>query len=177
MSHNHIVFETEWFNIEQLHQNQPESIQGKPYYRMNAPDGVLVLALTEDNQVIVIEQFRPAINQHTLEIPAGSIDPGETPEEAAKRELLEETGYACDTLIPLGVGRLMASRLNSQQYCFLGRGAAPDPSFNRKEPIQVRLVSPKELKDLMLSGEFQQYTAFALLVLSDWRAGTSLTRP
>ena len=144
---------------------------------MNAPDGVLILAMTERDEIILVEQFRPAINQYTLEIPAGSIDPDETPEEAAARELLEETGYTCKNLTPLGKGRLLSSRLNAHQFCFLGSGAAPDPSYVTKEAIEVRLVSPAELKDLILSEKFRQYAAFALLILADWKAGTKLTCP
>ena len=177
MIHKDIVFETEWFNIERLTPNRPESPEEKPYYRMNAPDGVLILAMTERDEIILVEQFRPAINQHTLEIPAGAIELDEAPEDAAARELLEETGYICKSLTPLGHGRLLGSRLNALEFCFLGSGAAPDPSYVTKEAIEVRLVSPSELKDLILSETFRQYAAFALLMLADWKAGTKLTCP
>lgn len=177
MTSSDIVFETEWFNIERQSYDNIEALEGKPFYRINAPDGVIVLALTESNQLVLVEQFRPAIGQHTLELPAGARDPNETPEETAARELYEETGYVCRNLTSLGVGRLMASRLNAYLYLFLAQGATLDSSYVARENIQVRLVSPEELKRLTLNQEFVQYAALALMVLADWKVGTSLTQP
>jgi ADP-ribose pyrophosphatase len=59
----------------------------------DGPDTVAVLALTEDDQVVLVREFRPGPEELILELPGGLIDPGQTPEEAARRELLEETGY------------------------------------------------------------------------------------
>ena len=62
-SNKKTVFQTEWFDIEQETFDHIESLKGKPYYRLNSPDGVLVLALTERNEIILIKQFRPAFSQ------------------------------------------------------------------------------------------------------------------
>ena len=172
-----IVFQTEWFSVERQSYDDIEALQGKPYYRINAPDGVIVLALTPDNRIVLVEQFRPALGRRTLEVPAGAVDPHETPVEAAVRELFEETGYTCESLTQLSSGQLMASRLNARQFSFLGAGATRHPSYVPKEDIKVNLVSPAELKRLTLSEQFGQYAALALLVLADWKAGASLTRP
>lgn len=177
MSSSDIVFETEWFNIERQTYDAIEALDGKPFYRINAPDGVIVLAITENDQLVLVEQFRPALGERTLELPAGARDPDETPEQTAVRELYEETGYVCESLTSLGVGRLMASRLNAFQYPFLGQGATLDSSYVAREDIKVRLVSPQELKELALNQEFGQYAALALMVLADWKVGTSLTQP
>ena len=58
-------------------------------------DGVMILPITRDNKIIMVRQYRPAINEYIYELPAGIVDPGETIEEAAKRELYEETGLKC----------------------------------------------------------------------------------
>jgi ADP-ribose pyrophosphatase len=169
----HTVFRTEWFSIEQL----PPAGTGpadKPYYRINAPNGVLVVALTADARIILVRQFRPALGCHTLEIPAGSVDPGESPLDAAARELLEESGFVCATLRLLGEGQVMASRLNSRQYAVLGTGARLQGTYVPQEDIEVRLATPEELKGLALAGEFRQYAAFAPLTLAGWKTGISL---
>lgn len=63
------------------------------FYIKKEEDTVCILALTKDNEVILAKQFRPGPEEILLELPGGGIDKGETPKEAAERELLEETGY------------------------------------------------------------------------------------
>lgn len=65
------------------------------------PGAVAVLAIHE-GKMVVVEQYRKPLNKSEIEIPAGKLDPGESPENAAIRELKEETGYTTDSLIPLG---------------------------------------------------------------------------
>ena len=170
---SNIVFKTDWFEIER----QDEQSNGEPYYRINAPDAVLILAMTEQSEIVLVKQFRPAIENETLELPAGEINSDETAAEAAARELWEETGYICQELKELSVGRLMASRLNARQYAFFGSGADLDRNYVSQEITDVVLASPTEMKRLVLSGDFQQFAGLALLVLADWRHGTLLTQP
>ena len=65
------------------------------------PGAVAVLAIHE-GKMVVVEQYRKPLNKSEIEIPAGKLDPGESPATAAMRELKEETGYTTDSLIPLG---------------------------------------------------------------------------
>jgi ADP-ribose pyrophosphatase len=169
MNNKQTVFQTEWFSIEQESFDHIESLKGKPYYRINSPDGVLILALTETEEIILVKQFRPALNQYTLEFPSGFINASERPQEAAARELYEETDYACKTLKCLGKGRIMMNRHNSRLFAFYGTGAVKHHESEGKEDIEVVLVTSDEFKALVLSGEFEQFAAVALLVLADWK--------
>lgn len=175
-SNRHTVFRTDWFTIEEEFFSHIESLNGKPYYRINAPDGVIVLAVTEKNEIILVRQFRPALNQYTLELPCGSIDPAESPQEAAVRELHEETGYLCHEWSCLGPGRIMMNRNNSMEFAFFGRGASGVAGFRGKEDIEVILVSPGDFKALVLSGRFEQLAALAVLALADWKLGSQFVR-
>jgi len=170
------VFETEWFNIEQVFCERGESFRGKPYYRINSPDGIIVLAMTEKDEIILVRQFRPALGQDTLEFPAGGIDQGETPEQATIRELYEETGYACRELCYLGAGRLMLNRHNCLLHAFFGKVAVKDPQFIPCDGIESVLVSYTDFKALVLTGAFDQYAALALLVLVEWKLDGQLVR-
>jgi ADP-ribose pyrophosphatase len=60
---------------------------------LDGPDTVAVLALTEDDRVVLVREFRPGPEEVILELPGGLVDEGQTPSDAARRELLEETGY------------------------------------------------------------------------------------
>lgn len=69
----------------------------EPFYLLDFPDWAQVVALTGDDRVVLVRQYRHGIGGVTLELPGGIVDPGETPLEAAARELAEETGYVADS--------------------------------------------------------------------------------
>lgn len=77
---------------------------GAPYVRtvIDAPDWINVVALTSDDEAVLVRQFRFGTWSNTLEIPGGMVDPGEAPDVAAARELEEETGYRAERMIDLG---------------------------------------------------------------------------
>src|SRR5260370_24302318 len=84
-----LIFSTPWFNVVA----KTLEDQQEPYYSLELPDYVSVIAITDKNHVLLVRQYRPAVDSYTLELPAGHVDAGETPAESAERELLEETGY------------------------------------------------------------------------------------
>lgn len=67
------------------------------------PGGVCIACLNENGEFILVEQYRYAFKKEIIEFPAGKLEPNEDPIEAAQRELIEETGYKADVIIPLGV--------------------------------------------------------------------------
>ena len=86
------------------------------------PGGVAVLPLEEDGSVWCVRQFRYPFAETLLEIPAGRLEPGETPEDAARRELSEETGLTCDTLTPLGKQYATPGYCGEVLHVYLARG-------------------------------------------------------
>jgi 8-oxo-dGTP pyrophosphatase MutT (NUDIX family) len=125
------------------------------FYVVEAPDWVNVVAITPDNQVVLIEQYRHGTESLTIEIPGGTIDPGESPIEAGKRELIEETGYASDNWVCIGKVHPNPAMQNNACYTFLARDAkrVQAQSFEGTEDIAVSLISASNIPNLVSEGK------------------------
>jgi ADP-ribose pyrophosphatase len=146
--HTEVVFSTAFFDLLAKTMKPGEL----PYYSLRVPDFAVVVALTEDHRMLAVKQYRPSVEHYTVELPSGWVDPGETPLQAAQRELLEETGYAAAKMEMLGPMIPEAGRLTNQLWtCFASgvrRVADPEPG------IQVIAYSMPELVQATVSGEF-----------------------
>ena len=116
------------------------------------PGAVAVAALDDDGRLVVVHQFRPAAGGWTVEIPAGRLDPGESPLEAARRELEEETGHRADTWRELPSFLPAPGFCSEVMYLFEARGLHRLPDGGRPcdedEEIEVRHMRPEDLLDL-----------------------------
>ncbi|WP_257669470.1 NUDIX hydrolase [Parapedobacter tibetensis] len=128
------------------------------YYVLEYPDWVNMVALTADNQFILVKQYRHGVKQDVLEIPGGVIDPGEDASTAATRELLEETGYRFDTIENLSTlfPNPATSNNSTTTYLLTGGVKVQEQELDEQEEIDVILVSPEELKHLLLDNQFGQ---------------------
>jgi ADP-ribose pyrophosphatase len=128
------------------------------YYVLEYSSWVNVVAITSDNQFIIVKQYRHAVSEVVTEIPGGVVDPGETPEEAVKRELLEETGYAFDKIEPLSSLYANPATGTNKTYAFLATGGKKiqDQDLDESEEIIVELVSLAELKELLFNNQIGQ---------------------
>jgi len=115
------VFTTPWFQI--FAEQSPKG--GQPHYVIQGKDFVVIVAVTRQNQILLVRQYRPPVAAVTLELPAGHIDPGETPEQAARRELLEETGHEADNFKLLADLSPSVARFTNRMYCFFAADARP----------------------------------------------------
>lgn len=125
------------------------------FYVVENPDWVNVIALTKNNEVVLIEQFRHGIEEIILEIPGGMIDDGEDAELAARRELLEETGYSAQEFILLGKSRPNPAINNNWLYHFVALDAekTEDVKFDEHENAITKLYPLAAITDLIKSGE------------------------
>jgi|SRR6056297_196349 len=115
------VYETPIFSLHQKKVLPDDGSDAANFYVLNAPEWINVIALTNANEVVLVEQYRHGIDETTLEIPGGMVDKGEKPIRAAKRELLEETGYESGSWEPLGRASSNPAILSNYTYLFLAR--------------------------------------------------------
>jgi 8-oxo-dGTP pyrophosphatase MutT (NUDIX family) len=124
------------------------------YYVFRLADAVNVVALTADDRVVLVRQFRAGAGRDFLETPGGLLNPGEDPLAAGARELLEETGYAGDPPVLLGTVWSNPSLLSSRTATVLITGARPvaEPRLDPGEELSVELVPSRSLPGLLRSG-------------------------
>lgn len=128
------------------------------YYVLEYPDWVNAVALTENNEVIVIKQYRHAAGEVILEIPGGCVDPGEEAAIAIKRELLEETGYDFESIEPIYSLYANPSTSANKTSTYLAKGGkkVQEQQLDGREEIEVELISLDKLKELVVQNKFPQ---------------------
>lgn len=90
-------YETGWYTGGYDRVEQPDGSK-KNYYWAELSDAVVVVCQTKDDELVFVNQYRPTIRERCLELPAGIVEDEESFEDAARRELVEETGFEADTL-------------------------------------------------------------------------------
>ncbi len=132
---------------------------GKPLERvvLETPDWVNVVALTPELHVVAVRQYRFGLEAATTEIPGGMVDEGESPEEAARRELLEETGYAARRWSCLGTVEPNPAFQDNLCHHFLAEHAEKraEPKLEGGEDIAVVTMSLDEMRDRIREGEIR----------------------
>ncbi|GAB4581628.1 MAG: NUDIX hydrolase [Anaerolineales bacterium] len=132
---------------------------------LETPDWVNVVALTPEGRVVMVRQFRFGVGKITTEIPGGIVDPGETSGEAARRELLEETGYTTDDWEYLGAVEANPATQNNLCHHWLARNVIKNGQMNLGdgEDIAVIEMSLAEIKQEIAQGRLLHALALSAL--------------
>jgi ADP-ribose pyrophosphatase len=139
------------------------------------PGAVVILPLLADDRVCLIRNFRIAVDQTLVELPAGTIENGEDPAETARRELIEETGFRAGRLEKLCEFFMSPGILNERMHCFLATDLQQGPTaLEVGEEIQTVVVALDEALRLIDAGEIRDAKSIAALLFYDrWRQNRS----
>jgi 8-oxo-dGTP pyrophosphatase MutT (NUDIX family) len=145
------------FRVFEVERGDWNDASGKPRgdaYTIRCSDWCNVVALTPGDELVMVWQYRFGTDAMSLEIPGGVVDPGESPEVAAARELREETGYVADSIEPLVVVEANPATQNNRCFTYLARGArrAAETAFDAQEEIETVLVPAKFVPQLLDEG-------------------------
>lgn len=136
------------------------------YYVLEYPDWVNVIAITKNGHFVMEQQYRHALGSTNFELPCGVIEGGETPIEAAKRELEEETGYGGGEWTELMELSANPSTMNNLTHCFLANGVekVSEPHLDATEDLSVHLLTREEVLNLLRKNEMMQSLMVAPLL-------------
>ena len=145
------------------------TVQGGTSYReiIEHNGGAVIAALTEDKKLVMVRQYRKPADKVMLEVPAGKIDPGEKPLEAAVRELKEETGYTAEKVEFLTQFYPSVGYSEEVLYLYLCTGLIPgETNFDENEAIDIEEVELDRLFKMAMSGEIDDAkTLIAILMV------------
>jgi ADP-ribose pyrophosphatase len=110
---------------------------------------------TTGGQIPIVRQYRPTVEEYTWEFPAGTVDPGETPDEAARRELLEETGLAPDEMLYLGNLHPDTGRIQVDAHAYYVTTTLQAARPVSEAGLTLQYVNHFELRQMIVSGEFR----------------------
>lgn len=129
------------------------------------PGACVILPVTTDGEILVIRQFRPSLNKWLIELPAGTIEPGEAPRVCAQRELEEETGYRASQLIELGTVTPLAGFCDEIQHLFVAKDLELSQQLDcdDDEVIETLFMSLNDLEARIISGEISDSKTIACL--------------
>jgi ADP-ribose diphosphatase len=157
-----------WFTVRQESVRLEDGQTIVPnFYIIDALSYAMVFALTPDQQVVLVEQYKHAAGRRVFELPAGYVTPGEAPLECAQRELLEETGMAAPEWKPLGTFIQDGNRGCGTCFAFLARGAkqVATPDSGDLQRQVVHLFDLPTLRDFWLSGGLSVVGSVAIIGL------------
>lgn len=132
----------------------PRTGEAHDFFVFESPDWVNVIPVTEKDEVVMIRQYRHGLREVTLEIPGGLVEAGDRPEDAARRELLEETGYRAGEWRSLGWIHPNPAIQNNRCFTFLARRASPADvqRLDDEEDIGVLRVPLSSIPSLIREG-------------------------
>ncbi len=155
-SESKLLFTTPVFSVRQARKlRTSDESRSHDFYLLDAVDWVNVVAVTESREIVFIELYRHGIEEVSLEIPGGMIDPEDpSPAVAGARELLEETGYEAERLVPLGVVHPNPAIQGNRCHTFLAESArrVSEPRPDETEDIRVVLHAVDDVPRLLREG-------------------------
>ena len=152
------LFSEPWFTVRKDVCELPNGKKHENYYILEYPDWATAFALTEDNKVVMVRQYRHGLGVVSTELPGGVMDKGEDPKTAIARELKEETGYEFESIEKVGQVSPNPATSTNYMHMFVAKGGkkVADQNLDETEDVEVLIVSIDELKQMVRENRIVQ---------------------
>lgn len=152
------LFRRPWLTVRHDQVRLPDGRINPEFYVLEYPDWVNVIAITEDGRFVMERQFRQGLGKTCFEIPAGVLEKGETALEAARRELMEETGYGEGTWEEIMTVSGNCSTTSNLTHCFVAKGVrkVSGQHLDSTEDLCVYLLTLEQVRELLRSDKIRQ---------------------
>jgi ADP-ribose pyrophosphatase len=156
-----------WLSVYRERVELPSGRILDDFYRVVLPDFVTVMAVTTTGAILMVRGYKHGLGRVALSVPAGLMHPGEPALDAARRELLEETGYEAEEWKGLGTFVVDGNRQCGTMHVFLARNARPtrSPQYDETEELQVELLTREQLVEALRAGEIANLAGAAGVTL------------
>lgn len=162
------LFKRPWLTVRRDKVLLPTGAVHPEYYVLEYPTWINVIAVTKDGQFVLVRQYRHALGETHYELCAGVVEQGEEPLAAAKRELLEETGFGGGSWRLLMTISPNPSTVNNLAHCFVATGVerlSAEQHLDTTEDLSVHLFDEADMRRMLDNNEIRQ----ALMAAPLWR--------
>lgn len=149
------LIDSEWVKVDKNDVVVSNGVELKDFYKVTIKDCAAIVALTEGGDIVLKKEYRYCYGEELIEIPAGVFETGEDGLKTAKRELLEETGYASDDWLFLGKTVESSAKLTNYMYMYLAKNCkkVAEQSLDATEDMEVFVVPLERAVDMVMRNE------------------------
>ena len=162
------IYKTEYLTLYEDEVELPNGIVKEKYSMIELPDIVVIVATDDQGNVLTLNEYKYGMDKVTRVFPAGHMDEGETPLEAGKRELLEETGYGEGEFTYIGVAHEFPTKIDGHTHVVRAKNVQKIKSqhLDSDEEVEIKVVTTDELKNEVARNDWQTSAALCALALT-----------
>ncbi len=170
-----VIFESPFVLLRKDVCRLPSGQTVDDFYVVDVPDGAAIVAITKQNELVLVQQYKHGHDDIVLELPAGNVEPNEDPADTIMRELLEETGYAADKIDFVETLITKPARMSAKTHIFFAKDVVKvaEAQKDDAETIEVVKVPLAQLPDCIRSRKIRVETSLASILLVWDRLGLS----